>query len=160
MASPKIPKPDHIRKLEAPFCWIDQRFKWFWEELSREELLLYFFLVSTGNADGCSWYSSRKICRILKIGPATLIRARGTLEQRLLIATDKDELSNRTVYQVLPLPIEENVRIQIPIKPSVAKKPEKTKDRRTAGVADPDTSDQHSLNMMNIERIQSFLKKV
>ena len=159
MAAPKAPKPDQIRKLEGPFCWIDHRFKWFWEELSREELLLYFFLVTTGNADGCSWYSSRKICKVLKIGPATLIRARETLEQRRLICSSTDELSNRTIYQVLPLPIEENVRIQIPIKPTVQKKPAEPK-YRTEDSAAPAQVEQHSMNMMNLERIQDFLKKV
>jgi hypothetical protein len=157
LGNPKAPKPDLVRQPEGRYGWVDHRFKWFWEELSREELLLYYFLITTSNAEGCSWYSSRKICKILKIGPATLIRARQTLEQRRLIATDKDELSQRTIYQVLPLPIDENVRIQIPLKPTIEKETgPKTKDKNPAS----DFDERHTSNIRNIEKIQNLLKNL
>lgn len=160
MAAPKTPRPDKIRQPDRGFSWIDQRFRHFWEDLSREELLLYFFLVTTGNHEGVSWYSVRNICKVLKIGHATLQRARETLEQRLLIATEKDEFRNCIVYQVLPLPIDENVRIEIPIKPTVQKKPVKDKKMPAGEVAQADGSDQYLVNMRNLERMKNLLNKM
>lgn len=156
MSRPKAPRPDLIRQPEGSYGWVDHRFKWFWDELSREELLLYYFLITTSNIEGCSWYSSRMICKTLKIGPATLIKARETLVQRQLIATVKDELSQRTIYQVLPLPIDENVRIQIPIKHAVEKAPKPVNTEQNATAAE----DQKSLNMRNIEKIQGLLRSL
>ena len=155
MDSSQAPRPDMIRQIQGGFGWIDHKFKWFWDDLSREELLLYFFLATTSNEFGCSWYSSRKICKILKIGPATLIRARQTLEQRRLIATKKDELSQRTIYQVLPLPIDKNVSVEIPIKPNVDRKPQPSQKQTLQPAV---SQEQQSLNMKNLERIQSLLK--
>jgi hypothetical protein len=153
----QLPRPDRLRQIEGGFGAIDHRIRFFWDDLSREELLLYFFLCTTSNEQGCSWYSTRKICKILKIGPATLIRARQTLEQRRLIATQKDDLSQRTIYQVLPLPIDKNVTIEIPIKPKIDIK-KKTKSGQNAEVGNPEPStDQHSLNLSNIEKLQQLL---
>lgn len=155
----QLPRPDRLRQIEGGFGWIDHRIRYFWDDLSREELLLYFFLCTTSNETGCSWYSSRKICNILKIGPATLIRARQILEQRRLIATKKDDLSQRTIYQVLPLPIDTNVKIEVPIKPKIDLKKNPKKEQPTT---DPDASisvEQHHLNMANLERIQQALSK-
>ena len=165
MSAPRPPRPDKIRQPDRGFSWIDQRFRHFWEDLSREELLLYFFLVTTANPEGLSWYSVRKICKILKIGPSTLIRARETLEQRLLIATEKDEILNRTIYQVLALPIDENERIEIPIKPRVQKQrggPARGRKKETPAAEEPaeESVDQHKLNMKNLERMKDFLKKI
>lgn len=160
MGAREIPKPDLVRSPEGGFAWVDHRIKMFWDEMSREELLLYFFLISTSNATGCSWYSSRQITKILKIGPETLIRARETLERRRLIATKKDELSQRIVYQVLPLPVEENQdRLQIPYKPKIEKKPLKSSRKKESG-SDRAPETQHSLNIQNLEKIQDFLKSV
>jgi hypothetical protein len=156
LGTPKAPKPDLVRQPEGRYGWVDHRFKWFWEELSREELLLYYFLITTSNIEGCSWYSSRKICKVLKIGPATLIRARQTLEQRRLIATNKDELSQRTIYQVLPLPIDENARIQIPLKPTVEKNPAPKPVEQSMD----SSNQQQQLNIRNIEKIQGLLKSL
>lgn len=158
MSRPQVPKPDAIRTPSAQWGWIDGRFKWFWDDLSQAELLLYFFLVTTSDAQGCSWWSTRKICKILKIGPATLIKARHDLEQRMLIATTKDELSQRIVYQVLPLPIDENVRIEIPIKTAIQKKPAAPQS------ADDETNplalsvEQIASNVNNVQRLKDLLK--
>lgn len=160
MNTPKPPRPDTIRAIERGFGWIDHRFKWFWEDLAQGELLLYFFLATTSNEQGCSWWSNRKICKVLKVGPATLIRARQTLEQRRLIATTKDPLSQRIIYQVLPLPIDQNVRIEIPIKPSVQKKsPKKPADKaKTRAVATED--DRRSSNLKNLQKMQQMLREL
>ena len=165
MSTTKIPRPDLVRQLEGSFSWIDHRIKWFWEDMSPAELLLYFFLVSTSDAAGCSWYSSRQICKILKIGPATLISARGTLEQRLLIAANKDEFSGRTIYQVLPLPIDKNVSVEIPIKPKIQKNSGKPKQdeapqselaQEAARAVAPE--ERVSRNLKHLENIQNLLK--
>jgi len=90
----------------APFSWIDVRIKDFMDVMTQEELLLYFFLISASNEQGVSWWSSRAITKKMKIGPASLIRARRMLEERGLISTRQDEFSQRTIYQLLDLPIE------------------------------------------------------
>lgn len=153
----QLPRPDRLRQIEGGFGWVDHRLRYFWDELSREELLLYFFLCTTSNEQGCSWYSTRKICKILKIGPATLIRARQILEQRRLIATKKDDLSQRTIYQVLPLPIEKNVTIEVPIKPKIDIKKKTKAGQKIETSETRQLEDQHSLNMSNIEKLQQLL---
>ncbi|MEW5946456.1 MAG: hypothetical protein AB1742_09680 [bacterium] len=116
MERPRPPEMDNIREIKGSFGWVDHRIKWFWDDMDRDEILLYFFLISVSNEQGCSWWSSRKITKVLKIGPASLIKARKSLEKRRLIATRKEKLSNRTIYQVLPLPIDEGVKVEIPIR--------------------------------------------
>jgi hypothetical protein len=104
---PTPPRPDKVRQLGGfPFAWLDVRIKDFMDAMTQEELLLYFFLLSAGNEQGCSWWSTRQITKKLKIGPASLIRSRRMLEERNLIATRQDEFSQRTIYQLLDLPIE------------------------------------------------------
>ncbi|MFH1537669.1 MAG: hypothetical protein ABIH66_01830 [bacterium] len=110
------PRPDKIRKMTGGFGWVDHRLRWFMEDMRQEEILLYFFLVIAGNEQGCSWWSTRKITKMLKIGPKSLQNARETLDRRGMISTRKDELSGRIIYQLLPLPIEENERVEIPVK--------------------------------------------
>jgi hypothetical protein len=136
---------------------VDHRIKWFWDDMSREELLLYFFLVSTSNVEGCSWYSTRQITKVLKIGPATMIKARETLEERKLIATRKDELSGRTVYQMLPLPMIVEDRKEVPYKKEVKKKgggaPEK------APAIEEHSEDQHEKGLRWLEEIQAKLRQ-
>lgn len=145
MNRPIPPKPDNIRTINdggvSSWGWIDHRIEWFMDDMTQEEILLYFFLAASCDKNGCSWYSSRHIQKLLKIGPATLIRARQMLEERGLISTRKDELSQRTIYQVLPLPIQENERIQIPMKRKVTKNPtSKTKDKEPV----PAKTEEHS----------------
>jgi hypothetical protein len=153
MDRPRPPMPDNIRQIGGTFGWVDHRFRYFWEDLSREELLLYFFLVTVADAQSCSWWSTRKIAKVLKIGQATLLRAKQNLEDRKLISTRKDALSQRVIYQVLPLPIDENVRIEIPIKYSV----KQTADKENLVSKNPDEQEQKKLNEAHLSRIQSML---
>jgi len=103
---------------------------------------------------------------VLKIGHATLQRARESLEQRRLIATEKDDVRNCIIYQVLPLPMVVNERMEVPYKPAVQKKPAKTgkakSDTQNEQSATPqDTAlDQHSVNMRNLERMKELLNKL
>jgi hypothetical protein len=66
--------------------------------LSRDELLLYYFLVTVGDKNGISFYSYDKICDLLKMELDTYLAARDCLIGRQMLAFEKG------VFQVLPLP--------------------------------------------------------
>lgn len=93
--------PDRIRKICGSFSWIEHRFvhDGFLRILSRDELLLYYFLVTVGDRYGVSYYDYEKICQLLKINVDTYIRARDGLVHRQFIAY------HNGVFQVLPLPL-------------------------------------------------------
>jgi hypothetical protein len=92
--------PDRIRKIRGSFSWIEHRFlhDGFLRALSRDELLLYYFLVTVGDRNGVSYYDYEKICQLLKLEVEAYIRARDGLSARQLIAYQQG------VFQVLPLP--------------------------------------------------------
>ena len=95
---------DHkrVRKIINSFSWIDHRLisGGFLDDMSSEEILLYFFLVSVSDRHGISFYYDDRICRILKIDPESLGKAGKGLIHRSLIAY------KYPVYQVLSLPFE------------------------------------------------------
>ena len=70
-----------------------------------EALSLYLLLVTVGDADGVSWYSTGLIARLLLIEPRRVARARGILEQYELIVFDSP------FYQVLSLEPSLNVEL-------------------------------------------------
>ncbi len=117
MERPKPPRPDRVRDINSgsTWGWVDHRLEWWLEDLTQEEVLLYFYLIMKSDRNGCSWCSTREMQKRLKMGPSTIIRARQMLEERGLIAAEKDELSQRYIYQVMSLPIQENERLQIPM---------------------------------------------
>lgn len=91
--------PARVRRIPNGFSWIDRRFMrdgWI-ERLSRDEILLYFFLVSVADRHGLSFYSDRKIEVLLKLPGDALERARGGLLRQDLIAYEVP------LYQVLAL---------------------------------------------------------
>ncbi len=92
--------PHRIRKIRGSFSWIDHHFVHggFLRALSRDELVLYYFLVTVGDKNGISFYSYDKICDLLKMELDGYIRARDSLIQRQMIAFRDG------VFQVLPLP--------------------------------------------------------
>jgi len=100
MIKKKILNSGKIRRIEGGFSFIPHRFltDGFWSTLSPDELLLYFFLVLTGDRNGVSFYSYDKICTLLQILLDQYIQARDGLIQKDLIAFDG------TIYQVLALP--------------------------------------------------------
>ncbi len=125
--------------------------------MAQEEMLLYFFLCAASNHEGCSWWSTRQITKKLKIGPATLIRARKTLEERGLIATRQDEFSQRTIYQVLPLPIEViREQIEIPRIKQVSK-PAPGKGKATAKDSAEPEKDEIEVGLKYLEQISKKL---
>jgi hypothetical protein len=100
MVSKSLIIPELRRVLRPPFAWIDRHFLFngFFAELTRQENLLYFFLVLVADRDGLSFYSYDKICQLLKLDVDDYIQARNGLIQRQLIAYDGRQ------FQVLTLP--------------------------------------------------------
>lgn len=92
--------PHRIRKITGSFSWIDHRFVGggFLRALTRDELLLYYFLVTVGDKNGVSFYSYDNICELLKMELDDYIAARDALIARDLVAFADG------VFQVLPLP--------------------------------------------------------
>lgn len=100
---------ERIRKISGSFSWIDHRIlsNGFLTSMSRDEILLYFFLVLVGDKNGISFYSYDKICHLLKIELDNYIQARDFLIKRSLIAYDNGR------FQVLELPAKQvHVKIQ------------------------------------------------
>lgn len=91
---------ERIRKISGSFSWIDHRLlsNGFLALMSRDEILLYFFLILVGDKNGVSFYSYDKICHLLKIELDDYIQARDLLIKRSLIAHDASR------FQVLELP--------------------------------------------------------
>lgn len=99
-----------IRKIEGSFAWISHRFlrNGFLASLSRNELLLYFFLVLVADRQGISFYHYDKICSLLRFSVENYIVARDQLIEKDLIAFDG------SFFQVLslpPIPVVQPVRL-------------------------------------------------
>lgn len=94
-----------IRKIEGPFGWIPRKFimDGYTMMCDKDELLLYFFLVTVGDNYGLSFYGDRRMCELLGIEQNTLERSRQKLQERSLIAYKKP------LYQVLSLPFISNI---------------------------------------------------
>ena len=92
--------PHRVRKITGSFSWIDHRFigDGFLRALTRDELLLYFFLVTVGDKNGVSFYGYDTICELLKMTLDDYIAARDAL-----VARDRVAFSD-AIFQVLPLP--------------------------------------------------------
>ena len=92
--------PERVRRLKGSFAAIEHRFlrDGFWQCLSHQELLLYFFLVLVGDRDGVSFYSYDRIITLLHLSLDEYIQARDGLIAKDLIAFDGH------LFQVLSLP--------------------------------------------------------
>ena len=101
MIKKQILNVSRVRCIKGGFSFIPHRFltDGFWQTLSPDELLLYFFLVLAGDRNGLSFYSYDKICTLLKMPLNQYINARDGLLKKDLIAFDG------TIYQVLSLPV-------------------------------------------------------
>ena len=100
MIKKKIIDKGRIRRVDGGFAFIPHRFLTggFINDLSRDQLLLYLFLVLAADRHGLSFYSYDKICTLLEMGLDQYVDARCALIQKDLIAFDG------TVFQVLALP--------------------------------------------------------
>jgi hypothetical protein len=100
---PRIEKrpldPSRLRRIPSSFSWIDRRFVrdgWI-ERLSRDEILVYLFLVTVADRDGLSYYSDPRLSGTLKIPLEDLGRARERLVDLGLL------VYRSPLYQVLDL---------------------------------------------------------
>ncbi len=92
--------PERVRRLKGSFAAIEHRFlrDGFWQSLSHQELLLYFFLVLVGDRFGISFYSYDRIITLLHLHLDEYLQARDALIAKDLIAFDGH------LFQVLSLP--------------------------------------------------------
>lgn len=98
--------PGRVRVVPENFSWIDRRFigDRLIESLTRDEILLYLFLVTVSDRDGLSFYGDATIAALLKIRADDLEAARTGLVGVDLIAF------RRPLYQVLSLQSRERDR--------------------------------------------------
>ena len=99
MIRKKILNHDRIRKIDGGFAFIPHRFLsgGFLSALSRDEILLYLFLVMAADRFGLSFYSYDAICSYMHLGLDQYVEARNGLIKKDLIAFDG------TLFQVLSL---------------------------------------------------------
>ncbi len=105
----RIPDPDRIRTIEGTnFAWVDRALlhTGFLSEMRQEEFALYMFLCLVADRYGVSYYGSKKIRKLLKMGYRRFQAARDALVKKGLIVFEKDPRTNQVIYQVLPLPID------------------------------------------------------
>lgn len=100
MIKKKIIDKERIRRVDGGFAFIPHRFLTggFVGDLSRDQLLLYFFLILASDRFGLSFYSYDKICTLLEMSLDQYVDARCELIKKDLIAFDG------TLFQVLSLP--------------------------------------------------------
>ena len=100
MIKKKIIDKERIRRIDGGFAFIPHRFLTggFVNDLSPDQLLLYFFLILAADRFGLSFYSYDKICTLLEMSLDQYVEARCALIKKELIAFDG------TLFQVLALP--------------------------------------------------------
>ena len=107
MERPKPIRPERIRKIKNSFSWVDHDFinAGIIDALKKEEILLYYFLVSVGDSRGMSFYRREKICEKLKIGIEQYEEAkRALIEYDLVAYRPFNKYSLSGFFQVLSLP--------------------------------------------------------
>lgn len=82
----KVILPRRTRQIQGSFSWIDHRFINLMEGLSREENLLYLWLVLVGDRQGLSFYSDEKSASRIKMTVNEIVKARTGLIRHDLIA--------------------------------------------------------------------------
>ena len=93
-------RPDRVRTIPRQFSWIDRDFlhRGFLDDLSCEEIALYFFLVLVSGPEGTSFWSHGRIAEWLQLSVDEVIDALGHLINKDLVAFE------HPTYQVLSLP--------------------------------------------------------
>lgn len=91
---------ERVRRIDGGFSFIPHRFLHggFFASLSREELLLYFFLVVAGDRNGVSFYGLDAILTLLDLQNDEYLVARNGLLEKDLLAFDGRR------FQILSLP--------------------------------------------------------
>jgi hypothetical protein len=86
---------------DTGWSWVDRRFvREHMAYLSREAVLLYFFLSAVADKHGLSFYGDGTLATLLRMTPPALIQARDELLARDLIA---HEMRFTQVLSLLPL---------------------------------------------------------
>ncbi len=100
MIQKRLLVPSRLRRPpDTGWSWVDRRFlRDYAERLSREAVLLYFFLAAVGDRQGLSFYSDASTALLLRLRPEGVTRARGELIDHDLIACESP------LTQVLSLP--------------------------------------------------------
>jgi hypothetical protein len=100
MIPKRILSPPRLRRPPVTgWSWVDRRFmRDHAERLSREALLLYFFLAAVADKHGLSFYGEATLATLLRMPLPTLVQARDELLARDLIAHEA------RLIQVLSLP--------------------------------------------------------
>ena len=91
---------DRVRSIPGSFSWIDRdilHHGWL-SALSKEELLLYFFLTVVAGPEGMSFWSHATIAKLLKLSLEEILTALQGLIGKDLVAF------SYPTYQVLSLP--------------------------------------------------------
>ena len=93
-------RPERVRTIPKSFSWIDRELlhRGILERLSQEEILLYFFLVLVAGPNGTSFWSYRKIAKLLRLSEYEFSDALRGLVQKDLVAF------HYPTFQVLSLP--------------------------------------------------------
>jgi hypothetical protein len=77
------------RPPDTGWSWVDRRFvRDYAEHLSREAVLLYFFLAAVADRQGLSFYSDARIALMLRLRPEAVARARDELVEQDLLACE------------------------------------------------------------------------
>ena len=102
MTQKPILVPARLRRLPTTgWSWVDRRFvREHMAYLSREAMLLYFFLSAVADKHGLSFYGDGTLATLLRMTPPALIQARDELLARDLIA---HEMRFTQVLSMLPL---------------------------------------------------------
>lgn len=90
------------RPPDTGWSWVDRRFlRDYAEHLSREAVLLYFFLAAVADRQGLSFHGDARIALALRLRPEAVARAREELIEQDLVA---HEPPLTQVLSVLPRP--------------------------------------------------------
>lgn len=90
MIQKRLLVPARLRRPpDTGWSWVDRRFlRDYAEHLSREAMLLYFFLAAAGDRQGLSFYSDASTALVLRLRPEGVTRARAELVEYDLIACE------------------------------------------------------------------------
>jgi len=102
---------ERVRKIDGGFSFVPHRFlhDGFFAGLSRDELLLYFFLVLASDRNGVSFYGHDAICVLLDLENDTYLTARNGLIEKDLLAFDGRR------FQILSLPAAPRLVVSRPL---------------------------------------------
>jgi hypothetical protein len=106
MKKAHIPQPQNVRKIQGSFAWIDHRLmrEGYLPIMTREDQVLYLFLVLAADRHGVSFYRKEKVCDTLSLDFQQFDVARDRLIDLNLIAYQSYSiLSPNGYYQVLPI---------------------------------------------------------